>query len=76
MVADRNVQVSAPCQLLFAVHLGDSGAQLMVGLDAVFRAVDVALQLRVTKVAKRVDAANQLVELKEVFEPQPGGKVL
>ena len=65
MVADSNIQVSAPGQLLFAVHLGDGGAQLVVGLDAVFRAVDITLQLGVAQVAQRVDAAHQLVELED-----------
>ena len=55
MVADSNIQVSAPGQLLFAVHLGDGGAQLVVGLNAVFRTVNIALQLRISQVAKRVD---------------------
>ena|GEM_PF-6325909 len=37
----------------------------MVGLNAISRTVDIALQLRITQVAKRVDAADQLVELKD-----------
>ena len=36
----------------------------MVGLDAILRTVDIALQLRVTQIAKRIDGTNQLVELK------------
>ena len=64
MIADRHVQVSTSCQFLFAVHLGDGRAQLVVGLNAIFRAVDVTLQLWVAQVAKRVNAADQLIKFK------------
>ena len=37
----------------------------MVGFDAVLRAMDIALQLRVAKVIERVDAADQLVEFED-----------
>ena len=63
MVADGNIQISAACELLFTIHLRDGGAQLVVGLDTVFRTVDITLQLRVAQVAQRVDRADQLVVL-------------
>lgn len=65
MVANAHFQVSAPGQFLFSIDLGNSGTQLMVGLNAVFGAVDIALQLRVAQVAQRINAADQLVVLKE-----------
>ncbi|ERO94034.1 hypothetical protein L454_05252 [Escherichia coli BIDMC 19C] len=37
----------------------------MVGLEAILRAVHVAFQLRIAQVAKRVDAADELVELED-----------
>ena len=37
-------------KFLFTVDLGDGGAQLVVGLYAVFRAVDITLQLGVAQV--------------------------
>jgi len=37
----------------------------VVGLNAVFRSVDITLQLRVAQVAQRVDRADQLVVLEE-----------
>ena len=37
----------------------------MVGLDAIFRAVDISLQLRVAQITQRVDGADQFVELKD-----------
>jgi hypothetical protein len=65
VVADIHIQIGASGQFLLAVDLGDGGAQLVVGLNAVFRAVDITLQLRVAQVAQRVDSANQLVILEE-----------
>ena len=70
MVADSNIQVSASGQLLFAVHLGDGWAQLVVGLNAVFRTVNIALQLRISQVAKRVDTADQLIDAQSGFSGQ------
>ena len=37
----------------------------MVGLNAVFRAMDITLQLRIAQVAQRINRANQLVILEE-----------
>jgi len=37
----------------------------LIGLDAVLRAVRVALQLRVAQIAQGADTANQLVELED-----------
>jgi len=58
---------SGCCQLLFAVHLVDGGAQLVVGLNAIFRTVDITLQLRASQLAKRVDVADQFIKLKDGF---------
>lgn len=43
LVADVHVQVGTPGQFLLSVDLGDGGAQLVVGLNAVFRAVDITI---------------------------------
>ena len=50
-----------PASSFFSVRLGDGRAQLVVRLDAVLRAVNIALQLKVAQVAKRVDATGQFV---------------
>ena len=54
-----------PDQLFPAADLGDRRAQLMIGLEPVLRTMDIALQLRVSEVIERVDAADQLVELED-----------
>lgn len=65
LVADGHLQIGAPAQFLAAIDLGHGGAQLMVGLNAVFAAMYIALQLGVTQVAQRVNTTNQFVVLKE-----------
>jgi hypothetical protein len=61
-----SISMSGPAgQLLLAADLGDGRAELVVGLDAVLRAMHVPLQLRVAQVAQRVGAADQLVELED-----------
>ena len=65
LVADLDFEVGPSGQFLLAADLGDGRAELVVGLDAVLRAMHVALQLRVAQVAQRVDAADQLVELED-----------
>jgi hypothetical protein len=65
LVTDLDFDVDPGGQLLLAADLGDGRAELVVGLDAVLRAVHVPLQLRVAQVAQRVDAADQLVELED-----------
>ena len=42
-----------------------AGAELVVGLDTVLRAVHGAFELWVAQVAQRVDAADELVELED-----------
>ena len=58
VVADGVVQISSTHQRLFAIHLIDGGAQRVVGLDLILTAVNTALQLRIAKIAQRIDAAN------------------
>src|SRR3954452_6276624 len=65
LVADRDGEISAPEQLFAAADLGERRAQLMVGLDAVLRAMDVALKLGVEQVVESGEAANQLVEFED-----------
>ena len=48
-----------------AVDLSDGRALLVVGLNAVLRAVHVALHLRIAQVALRIDASHQLFELED-----------
>jgi len=62
LIADLACDVGPSGQFLRAADLGDSRAQLVVRLDAVLRAVDSALHLRVAQVASRVAAADELVE--------------
>jgi hypothetical protein len=57
----RRLNVGSAGEFFLAAYLSDGGVELVVGLDPVLRAVDMALQLRVAQVAQGVDAANQLV---------------
>jgi len=65
LIADLEFDARPSGQFLLAANLGDSRAQLVVRLDAVLRAVDSALHLRVAQVASRVAAADELVEFED-----------
>jgi len=65
LIADLAFDVRPSGQFLLATDLGDSRAQLVVRLDAVVRAMDSALHLRVAQVASRVAAADELVEFED-----------
>ena len=54
-----------PVSSFLVADLGDGRAELVVGLDAVLRAVHVSVATAVAQVAQRVDAADQLVELED-----------
>ena len=54
LVADLDFDVGPAGQFLLVADLGDGRAELVVGLDAVLRAVHVSVA---TAVAQRVDAA-------------------
>lgn len=69
LVAVLDVKVCASRELLLAADLRDGRAQLVIRLDAVLRAVHEALQLRISQVAQRVDAANQLVVFEDCGRP-------
>jgi hypothetical protein len=64
LVGDLDVQVTVRGEFILTGELRDGRAQLVIRLDAVLQAVHEALQLRVSEVVQRVDAANQFV----VFE--------
>lgn len=72
LVADLDVEVGTPGEFLLAADVGDGRAQLVIRLDAVLRAVHVALQLRVAQVTQRVGAAHQRLRASELVNATLG----
>ena len=54
LVADLDLDIGPPREFLLAADLGDGRAELVVGLDPVLRALDIALQLWMAQVAQGV----------------------
>ncbi|EDZ98583.1 hypothetical protein BH160DRAFT_6119 [Burkholderia sp. H160] len=66
-VADRDIVIGPADQVFPSALLSDERSQLVTRLNPVPRPMNIALQLQISHITERVDAAHQLVKHREAL---------